>query len=1034
MPDNTQKPNPDDFNPAKNAGQNDFDKIIDKNFSPGDEKMMEHRAQQGAERDLASQENDAANSVNDKDTDLEDKESRGSQWQDNTTEEDPIDGKSRISSFFRGKKNKLVIGFIVACVTIMGIMFSVLSGALGLVNIKESIISKLSQRADNVMTVRSNRVLVKKMSQDFTTGCTVKVKCRYKGMSTLEVRKFNKRNIGNGVRVVTEPSIIPGRQKVIAIETYQPAGEVVVGKDGTVNGKTIKSYKAREIRTAMRDVPQVGKAMITFYKPYVQYHSGKVARGMIKRIGVNLGKKKVDEGKGDNAREKLNSQQSGLLDKVQGVDTQTLERSADLPDSVDESIEERSDTLGEQAGDPAKVPYTPSPDDPSFDTAFGNAAKAVEEQGGGFSVAAAVHPLHFMMNYCTLRTLVKSANQVRKVGQTLQLIRYSTLFFTLADQIKAGDADGDTAETINVAMSMLTTTDADGLSAFDSAGYNWIQTGTVSTGYGEDVSRFQNGGQAAGLLGSAVTATTSGLGPMCKIANSDAATIGFLLLNVGGIAASVATGGAAAPLYAAARTGSATAVKTVAKEMVDRVVVKGITNTVSKKIKQKIAGQSKSKLAWKAVNNKLTRFGAVSAFFLYGTAPLIETLARTGSKTVTKGLVGPPSGNALVSGSGGLISKTSQAQGLEPITAEEAVEQDEVATKSTLTTAKLEGINHFDVSNQYSFSNKLALALTPAMSKFSNVGTVGSGFVGIYSTAFGGFSQKAYADSDAIKQYQFCKDEDYQSAGLDIATDPFCNPQYGFDMDIVRGSAYEPEKVVDYVYDNGFVDEEGEPVGEFADFVSKCLEGNTSIGQNDEGEVLEECVSREDKYRMMRMYCTDSSIDSDMKNETVGNCATKDADESSSATEEETAPTGSGGWSVEAGKDKNISSDLKNFMDEVAKHTSYEPIITTTTGGTHAAGSDHYSGNAGDFGSVANKFGTNNAQPGVSVPRGDELAAAALIAAGVAPDQARSKAKKGLSPGTDDVTATINGRQLRVQVIWKSTGHFDHVHIGIKRK
>lgn len=1015
MSDENQNPE-EEFNPAHNVGQDEFDKKIDTNFGSEDKKNSEAGAQGG----LEGQEAAAADAGSESD-DLEDRESRGAEWQNNTTEEDPIDRNSRISSFFRAKKNRGIIAFIIVCMAIMGIMFSLLSGALGIVNLKETVISKLAQRADNVMTHRMNRVMVKKMSQDFTTGCTIKVKCRYRGMSTLEVRKFNKRNIGNGVRVVTEPSIIPGRQKVVAIESYQPSSEVTIGKDGSVTGKTLKTYRASELKTAMKEVPQIGKAMITFYKPYVQYQSGKVARGMLKRVGVNLGKKKVTEGKGDTAAEKLNSQQNDLVDKSQGGGSQNATNtgnvSADeIPDDVDEEIQKRTDTLGEQASDPSQRPYTPSPGEPGYDPAFGSAGRTVEKQGGGLSPAAVANPLHFMMNYCTLRSLAKTANQVRKVEQVGKLIKFSMIFLTVADQLKAGDADGDTAETINVAMSILTTTDKNGLSGFDSAGYNWIERGAVRPGYGEDVTKFQNGGQAYGLLGGMVSATTSGFGPACKIANSSAVT-------VAAIAATVLSGGTAGAFAKVFQKGGATAAKTFIKNTVEE----GVGKVIKRKIAQKVEGQTSAKLAWKAINNKFTKFGAVTTLFYFGTGPVMEVLARNGSNTTTKGLVGPDSGNAFISGVGAQNSKASQAQALEPITPAEAVDQDKGATKSTMARVKLEGVNQLDASNQYSFASRLAFALNPTLSKVDGVSSIGSGFNSLYSTAFGGFAQNAYAEDEAIKQYQYCQDEDYKSAKLDVATDPFCNPQYGFDMKIVSGSAYDPEKVVNYVYDNGLVDAEGEPTGEFSEFVKNCLENQASLGQNEEGKVLDECVSRDDKYRMMRMYCTDSSIDSDMTDQTVGNCATQDEETSDGDT---SAAAGSGKWSGKT----DLTEDMKEFLDELSKHTSYEPICTTSRGGEHSATSDHYSGNACDFGSVANEFGTNNAQPGVSVPRGDELAAAALIAAGVDPAEAKSKAKKGLTPGTDDVTATINGKTLRVQVIWKSADHYDHVHVGVKKQ
>ena len=152
-----------------------------------------------------------------------------------------------------------------------------------------------------------------------------------------------------------------------------------------------------------------------------------------------------------------------------------------------------------------------------------------------------------------------------------------------------------------------------------------------------------------------------------------------------------------------------------------------------------------------------------------------------------------------------------------------------------------------------------------------------------------------------------------------------------------------------------------------------------------------------------------------------------------------TTPTGNGKWSIAAGANRpgsSLAAPLTSFLNEVAKYTSYEPIVTTGTNHkkftTSGHVSDHYSGNGADFGSVINKFGTSTAQSGQVVPRGDELAAAGMIACGVDPATARANALKG---GVYNLHCTVNGQNLRVQVLWKTdTGgnHHNHVHIGVK--
>lgn len=150
-------------------------------------------------------------------------------------------------------------------------------------------------------------------------------------------------------------------------------------------------------------------------------------------------------------------------------------------------------------------------------------------------------------------------------------------------------------------------------------------------------------------------------------------------------------------------------------------------------------------------------------------------------------------------------------------------------------------------------------------------------------------------------------------------------------------------------------------------------------------------------------------------------------------------PVGNGKWSVANGANRpgsNLNPLLVSFLNEVAKYTSYEPIVTTGTNHsqytTSGNVSDHYSGNGADFGSVINKFGTSNAQPGQVVQKGDELAAAGMIACGADPATASANALKG---GVYSFKCTINGQNIRVQVLWKTdTGgnHHNHVHIGVK--
>ena len=142
------------------------------------------------------------------------------------------------------------------------------------------------------------------------------------------------------------------------------------------------------------------------------------------------------------------------------------------------------------------------------------------------------------------------------------------------------------------------------------------------------------------------------------------------------------------------------------------------------------------------------------------------------------------------------------------------------------------------------------------------------------------------------------------------------------------------------------------------------------------------------------------------------------------------------GWTAAAGANlpgRTLSPLLVAFLDRVASLMSYRPVLTTGTNHDRLTNtgnvSDHFDGNAGDFGSAANDFRTSDAQPGQPVPRGDELAAAALVAAGIDPPRARAWALAG---GLRNVIFAFAGRPVRLQLIWKASDHHDHVHIGIR--
>ena len=123
-----------------------------------------------------------------------------------------------------------------------------------------------------------------------------------------------------------------------------------------------------------------------------------------------------------------------------------------------------------------------------------------------------------------------------------------------------------------------------------------------------------------------------------------------------------------------------------------------------------------------------------------------------------------------------------------------------------------------------------------------------------------------------------------------------------------------------------------------------------------------------------------------------------------------------------------LAPELVGFVRRMAEFLPRPPIITTGTNHspttTSGRPSDHWTGNAADFGSLRNGF------PATGGGYGDEIARAAFLAAGEPMAAARANASRG-------GLFTIQRDGLRIQIIWKTLeggDHYDHVHIGVRRE
>jgi hypothetical protein len=139
---------------------------------------------------------------------------------------------------------------------------------------------------------------------------------------------------------------------------------------------------------------------------------------------------------------------------------------------------------------------------------------------------------------------------------------------------------------------------------------------------------------------------------------------------------------------------------------------------------------------------------------------------------------------------------------------------------------------------------------------------------------------------------------------------------------------------------------------------------------------------------------------------------------------------GDGEFLVDPGANRpgaELTPELVGFVRRMADFLPRPPIITTGTNHspttTSGMPSDHWTGNAADFGSVRNGF------PASGGGYGDKIALSAFLASGEPIVAARANASRG-------GLFTIRRGGLRIQVIWKTVqggNHYDHVHVGIRK-
>jgi murein DD-endopeptidase MepM/ murein hydrolase activator NlpD len=264
-------------------------------------------------------------------------------------------------------------------------------------------------------------------------------------------------------------------------------------------------------------------------------------------------------------------------------------------------------------------------------------------------------------------------------------------------------------------------------------------------------------------------------------------------------------------------------------------------------------------------------------------------------KLIDKDTVGEAAGNAIASGSGGMMSDLALAGGNAPLRKSQARQMITVNNQVKLAYAAMDRSTKspLDISSPNTFMGSIVSGFMPYI--HSGDQTFFGKIKGIASISTSSISHFAFTPTyaDTTETFDECTDVDYQD--IDLATDPFCNVISGIPSASMND---DPNVINDRLLAQHLIDEEtGEPIGPYAEFVAKCMNreepfgstGQDSTGDNGTGCFLD---GTDQTKGDMYVHYVDMRVNDGMENGLNNNTS------QSSNTDAATSQTANGGYAL----------------------------------------------------------------------------------------------------------------------------------------
>ncbi len=614
---------------------------------------------------------------------------------------------------------------------------------------------------------------------------------------------------------------------------------------------------AKDFNKTLRKKPEFRVAVKKAYNPKFAGFADSLWNKAAAKLGVTKTKTKIT---GDTDAERLKSVQE------QTKNPQSMESASK---KVKAGVDEDPKT---------KKPYTQEGAD-AFNKAareageeidsFGKAAAKTGSKGikvapeilaGVTTAANSLKVTGWVDNACVAYNAIRAVGFAAKTVRAVQLARYAMIFLNVADQIKAGEAKTEDVAYLGKILTTEVAATATTMklgSATSSFGYRYAAYGDTK-GMTSLSSQFLAGGGLTGDLirvTSLINQVTGGNAKrVCGTLNNPFVAAGSLVAGIG------------------------------------LMLIPGVNVAIgAKNIAQMAAGAAL----------------ITATFFLPG---LLQDIVA--GVLVDKDTVGEAAGEAITSGSSGIMSTAANTGGNAPLTPPQAVAYTNMSNDIAAQYAEEERLTHspFDASNSNTFIGKIVGQLIPYAANMSSLSGTFSSISSMVTGSFASLTPKtAYAAS--TDDYKMCQDYDYRD--LNLATDPYCNVMYGIPPDALNA---DPITVANAL--QGQIDpESGDPIAgsKYATFVENCIDRKRPLGDSGADSTEsdgKECLfgkkfegTSNDNYYI---HYIDQRVQAGLDGEEVASSQSVDDTDTNppSGTEQPTGTVKSGkGWTLKPGYD-----------------------------------------------------------------------------------------------------------------------------------